>query len=295
MNLLLSCKQEPFYDKVFLCKGNIRRWIPSGYHADFYGLDLSNTIPVDKSELFKYQLSAPIALTNIHLDKIQNVFEMKQYLCSSLSGYGIEFGAATNPTPLPLSCSVDYADLFINKPGDSRYYQDKNIDFVTIKYQTSLDNMDCIANNSLDFVIACHVIEHVRNPLLAIEKVWNKLKSGSKFVLVIPHRNLTFDSKRSITPLEHIIEDYSNFVVERDILHYVDFFTNAFPVNNLYHVILESYENPNTDIHFHTWDERSFSLMIDYFSKNIRKWSNVEIYQHLNSPDAYEFYAILTK
>jgi len=55
-----------------------------------------------------------------------------------------------------------------------------------------MEDMSAIPDASLDFVIACHVIEHLRNPLRAFEQVYRKLRSGGRYVLIVPEQRVTF-------------------------------------------------------------------------------------------------------
>jgi 2-polyprenyl-3-methyl-5-hydroxy-6-metoxy-1,4-benzoquinol methylase len=144
-------------------------------------------------------------------------------------------------------------------------------------------------------MVACHVIEHVRNPLLAIESVWHKLKPNGKFILLVPHMDLTFDSKRDLTTLEHIILDYKRPLKERDFLHFIEFYEKAFVTPNPVKKAIEEFNNQFNDIHYHVWNEVSFLSMVNYFSDNIKPWSNITYYPHLPHEHANEFYFILEK
>ena len=60
----------------------------------------------------------------------------------------------------------------------TRAYAAQGGDFVLLTYVMGMEDMSAIADESLDFVTACHVIEHLRNPLRAFEQVYRKLKPG---------------------------------------------------------------------------------------------------------------------
>ena len=61
--------------------------------------------------------------------------------------------------------------------------------------------------------------------------------------------------------------DYERPLPERDILHYVEFFTRArgfvTPVEILYQRIAEAIAD-DYDIHFHVWTYDSFPLVVDH-------------------------------
>jgi SAM-dependent methyltransferase len=76
-----------------------------------------------------------------------------------------------------------------------------------------------IQSASYDFVLSSHVIEHVANPLQGLSEWLRVLKQGGILVLLVPHKDGTFDHRRPVTPLDHLIEDYQGHVQEDDLTH----------------------------------------------------------------------------
>jgi len=70
-----------------------------------------------------------------------------------------------------------------------------------------------------DFVLSSHVIEHLANPLRGLREWGRVLREGGVLVLVVPHKDATFDHRRPVTTLEHILEDFSNDMGEDDRTH----------------------------------------------------------------------------
>ena len=58
------------------------------------------------------------------------------------------------------------------------------------------------ADDSVDFVLASHVIEHFPDPIAALEE-WRRV-ARRVIVLVVPHRDRTFDRDRPLTPLAEL-------------------------------------------------------------------------------------------
>ena len=70
-------------------------------------------------------------------------------------------------------------------------------------------------DDSYDFVLASHVIEHIPDPIAAL-KEWARV-ARRYIVLVVPHRDRTFDRDRPLTPLAELIERHeSGFASEED-------------------------------------------------------------------------------
>jgi len=77
-----------------------------------------------------------------------------------------------------------------------------------------------IQDSSYDFLLSCHSLEHVANPLKALME-WNRvLKPGGKIVLVLPDKDFTTDCKRPFTTFEHLKDDLKNGVDEHDKTHF---------------------------------------------------------------------------
>ena len=76
-----------------------------------------------------------------------------------------------------------------------------------------------IADGAYDFLCSSHTLEHVANPLNALAEWQRVLRPGGTLVLILPHKDGTFDHKRPVTTLEHMIEDHARGVGEDDLTH----------------------------------------------------------------------------
>jgi SAM-dependent methyltransferase len=75
------------------------------------------------------------------------------------------------------------------------------------------------ASESYDFLLASHSLEHMANPLKALKEWARVLREGGLLILVLPHRDGTFDHRRPVTPLSHLISDLKNETRESDLSH----------------------------------------------------------------------------
>jgi SAM-dependent methyltransferase len=80
-----------------------------------------------------------------------------------------------------------------------------------------------IADGTYAVVLASHVIEHVANPLRALSEWARVLQEDGTLVLVVPHRETTFDHSRPLTTIDHLIEDFERDVDEDDPTHVAEF------------------------------------------------------------------------
>ncbi|MBM4162917.1 MAG: class I SAM-dependent methyltransferase [Lentisphaerae bacterium] len=74
-------------------------------------------------------------------------------------------------------------------------------------------------DNTYDFVISSHCIEHLANPLRSIREWIRVTKNGGILALVIPHKDKTCDHDRPVTSLDHLIHDFQDNVDETDMTH----------------------------------------------------------------------------
>jgi SAM-dependent methyltransferase len=80
-------------------------------------------------------------------------------------------------------------------------------------------DLQSVADSSYQCVLACHCLEHIANPLRALGEWKRVLKNDGLLLLILPHKDGTFDWRRPVTPLAHMIEDYENGVGEEDLKH----------------------------------------------------------------------------
>ncbi len=76
-----------------------------------------------------------------------------------------------------------------------------------------------IESESYDFFLSSHMIEHTANPIKALKEWIRVVKVDGYLILLIPHKDGTFDHNRPTTSLEHLIHDYTYDVTEKDLTH----------------------------------------------------------------------------
>src|ERR1700722_3165081 len=80
-------------------------------------------------------------------------------------------------------------------------------------------SLESLPSAKYDFVASSHMLEHSANPL-AVLCGWKRLlKDGGRLLLVLPHRDGTFDHRRRVTELSHLVQDYENQADESDRTH----------------------------------------------------------------------------
>lgn len=121
---------------------------------------------------------------------------------------GVEIGgSAHNPFNIPGCKNVDYTD-----------------DMTTIFKQHEIETcgeamkVDIVADgahlpfgeNSLDYIVSSHVIEHFYDPIEVLEHWMKIIRPGGYVFAIVPHKDRTFDSPRPCTTLEELIERHAH-------------------------------------------------------------------------------------
>ena len=92
------------------------------------------------------------------------------------------------------------------------------------QYIAEATAMEYIPAASYDFVLSSHALEHIANPILALSEWIRLLKDHGLLVLLLPHRDGTFDHLRPVTTMQHLISDFEAGRAEDDLTHMPEIF-----------------------------------------------------------------------
>ena len=135
-------------------------------------------------------------------------------------GEGIEIGALHTPLQTFNEASVRYVDR-MGANELKLYYPEL--------HETSLVDPDIIDNGemlskfekeSLDFIVANHMLEHCENPLGTLRTHLQRLKVGGVCFYSIPDKRFSFDCDREKTQFEHLVRDDEMGAENSRIKHY---------------------------------------------------------------------------
>ncbi len=127
-----------------------------------------------------------------------------------LRGEGIEIGALGFPLPLPRYARVRYVD-YLGETGLRETYSSVLREGPALVVPDIIDDGARLASfpdASLDFVVANHMLEHVEDPIAALEHQLRVLKPGGILYLALPDARYTFDASRERTTVEHLLRDH---------------------------------------------------------------------------------------
>jgi SAM-dependent methyltransferase len=127
-----------------------------------------------------------------------------------LKGTGIEIGAFEHPAPVPRDCHVRYIDVITPDQAAVLFPEIDTSQLIPPDFVVDIDRegLQLFGAETQDFVIACHVIEHVANPGRFVAELTRVLRAGGFLVIAAPDKNFTFDRARPLTSIESLYEYY---------------------------------------------------------------------------------------
>jgi SAM-dependent methyltransferase len=217
-----------------------------------------------------------------------------------LRGRGIEVGALHHPCPLPANTEVDYVDA-VPKAEVIRLFPEVDASkIVDPKYIVDLDTqgLSPLADESQDFAIINHVIEHVANPIATILEVTRVLRSGGYAVISAPDMRFTFDKDRALTSWEHLVGEYESNTTEISDAHYLDFLHAVHP---------EVFERTPEDIqktvasvrarreHAHVWTSKSFREFLNKVFVQFAPGKMAPVFESMGNENKFEYFSVWKK
>lgn len=195
----------------------------------------------------------------------------RNHLAIYCSGTGIEIGAYHNPFPICKAIAhVDYVD----KWSYEKLIEMRNAD-PNLKPDMALAPVDIIddgeylvkiQDNSQDFVISSHQLEHCKSPLTAIHNHIRVCKPGAKVVYAVPDKRYTFDKDRPLTEMVTLVELYhANRSQLRPLLIplYDDYYLHVDKITSTEERLRRADQAiiDNADVHFHVWNSETLMQM----------------------------------
>ncbi len=126
-----------------------------------------------------------------------------------------------------------------------------------------------IGDQSYDFVLSSHMIEHTANPLAALTAWYRVLRPGGALVLLVPDKERTFDNLRATTSIEHLVSDFEAGVGEDDRTHVEEMLRNHnmrrtpdWTEDTLRKVVENNFETRG--LHHHVFDAQLVKSMLEH-------------------------------
>jgi len=133
-----------------------------------------------------------------------------------------------------------------------------------------------IADNTYDFVLGSHYLEHLINPLQAMAAMARVTKPGGYMILVLPKKEACFDHYRGQSPIEDILFRYLHMISPTDMRYSnIDHWMFGNDLlrdygGNFHQMLARSVRFPeNRAIHIHVYDYKLLESLGKLFSFEI--------------------------
>jgi SAM-dependent methyltransferase len=203
-----------------------------------------------------------------------------------LSGQGVEIGPGHVPFPVPDRITVRYIDRWEPSENSSLFPElgeSPGFPPPDIVSDLDIDRLGGLGDESQDFVIASHVIEHLANPLAMLADIHRVLRTGGLLILLVPDRHRTFDRNRNPTPLAHLVDEYERDVREVDDAHVTEYLIATREVTEGVDPSPDDLTAENIaihrrrSIHAHVWDQDEFQKVLQYGADTLQlHWEVVD-------------------
>lgn len=172
-------------------------------------------------------------------------------------GTGLELGALNNPLPVSSQAKVRYVDF---ATADDVAEQFPGVAVKTPDIVDDAVTLNTIEDCTQDFVIACHILEHLEDPIGAVKTWFRVLKLGGVLFMSIPDRRFTFDFYREVTPLAHLLADHEQSPAWSRDAHLKELeqeYRRTYNVDDeeILRQLIEWHREGRGHTHFHVWTQ----------------------------------------
>jgi SAM-dependent methyltransferase len=187
------------------------------------------------------------------------VTSKRSRLAAWLAGDGIEIGALHRPLSVPPGVRVRYVDRLPEAELRRHYPELGGQPFAPVSILGSAEDLSELRDDSVDFVIANHLLEHLEYPLRGLLEFQRVLRRDGILYLALPDQRQTFDRDRELTPAAHIFDEHFEAGADANRwAHYLDWALNvdkkgAEAEAHARHLLETGYS-----IHFHVWRPDTF-------------------------------------
>jgi SAM-dependent methyltransferase len=175
-----------------------------------------------------------------------------------LRGAGIEIGALHRPFPVPPGARVRYLDRYTTAQLREEYPELSDEPFAEVEIVDDGETLASVADGSLDFLIASHVLEHTQDTIGTLQRHLAALRPGGTLLLALPDRRVGIDELRAPTSLEHVLADHRDGGAASRAQHYREWAEQVdLPLGYVAAEDVEAHaaqlERSQYSIHFHCW------------------------------------------
>lgn len=132
-----------------------------------------------------------------------------------------------------------------------------------------------LPSGAYDFLLSSHMLEHSANPILALSEWKRLLTEDGALVLLLPNKSHTFDHRRPVTTMAHLIADFNAGMTEDDLTHLPEILTlhdlsrdpEAGDMTNFKSRSMRNFDN--RCLHHHVFDKHLAAELVEYMGLKV--------------------------
>ena len=132
-------------------------------------------------------------------------------------------------------------------------------------------NIQLVENDCYDFCFASHSLEHIANPLKAINEWLRIVKTNGYIIIIVPEKSVCFDHKRNYSKFATLLSQYEKNVGEDDLSTLPEILINHdltmdAPAGNFEEFTKRSLDNFNNRcLHHYVYNDELLMEICNYF------------------------------
>jgi SAM-dependent methyltransferase len=157
--------------------------------------------------------------------------------------------------------------IWSNHTDDYHYYKNKKGKVII----NDAVNISLVKNECYDFVFSSHSLEHIANPLKAINEWLRIITNGGYIIIIVPEKSVCFDHKRNYSSFSVLLSQYEKNVGEDDLSTLPEILKNHDlimdpPAGDLAAFTLRSLDNLNNRcLHHYVYNDELLIEICNYF------------------------------
>ncbi len=194
----------------------------------------------------------------------QDPFVLREDLARRfIAGDGLEIGAASWPMRVPKGSTVRYVDYLPRDQLLAQYQESfaaSGVNFDSVPPVDIVDDAGTLAtvpDASVDFVVANHVLEHLQDPVRALQNLCRVVRPGGVVFITLPDPRSSFDNRRERTTVAHVVRDHEEGPDVSRRQHYEEWATFIDGAGT-HAERMDRYEREDARHHFHVWELEDF-------------------------------------
>ena len=233
----------------------------------------------------------------LHSDawKVRRTTAKRKRLAIWLAGDGVEIGALHRPLAVPAGAYVRYVDRMTEPELRKHYPELAGQTFAPVSIIGSAYDLSQLDANSLDFVIANHLVEHLDYPINGLREFARVLRSGGVLYMALPDARVGIDQERHLTSLDHLLEEHRNGAESTRSTHYLEWVTQSEKQMDDPQKRAAWLMEMDYSIHFHCWRPDTFLDFLFAAKREVNLPLNLVAFAPPEFPGDDEFILVLVK